>query len=320
MELRDKEGKQVLRADSLTVDYRLLPLLDNHFHADLIAIVGLEATLRRLPDGRLAVADLWIQQPPGGEPWTTRLADIRVERSAVKIERAPGIWDEVSRLEIGADVAVEADQTRVTLRSLDAEYKGPDLAEPVSVSVAAGMRIPAAGGMELSGVEVTAGHQQVEIPVLHLGADGSRRGAFAVHVSAAELARLWTPSPVKGDLILAGFVRQDPDNGRVLAHVFGGAERGALNLAADLGAGATAGGLGVFWAGIRPEAIVQGGPPGPGSTPKSRAPPGRTRRNRIRARRRDRWPGRHSARRRRSRRATRSPRWSRARRGSSAAA
>lgn len=262
VELRDKEGQQVLRADSLTVDYRILPLLDNHFHADLIDIVGLEATLRRLPDGRLAVADLWIQQPPGGEPWTTRLADIRVERSAVKFERAPGVWDEVSRLEIGADVAALTDETRVTLRSLDAEYKGPDLAESVSVSIAAGLRIPAAGGMELSGIDVTAGHQHVVVPVVHLGADGARSGAFAVELSAAELARLWKPSPIKADVTLAGFVRQDPNDGRVRAHVFGGAARGALHLAADLAPGATGGEVGVFWAGVRPDAIVVDAPPG----------------------------------------------------------
>lgn len=262
VKVRDRAGKDVLSADSLTVDYRILPLLGNHFHADLIEIVGLDATLRRLPDGRLAVADLWVQQPPGGEPWTTTLASIRVLRSAVKLERAPGVWDAFSRIEIDAEVAVETELTRVVLRSLDAEWKGPDLDRPLPLAATAALRIPATGGMELSGIDVTAGHQHVVVPLAHLGKDGARRGAFAADVSADELARLWKGSPILADLQLAGFVDQGPGNGLVRAHVFGGAERGSINLAAQLGADTTTGELGLFWAGVEPAALVAGAPEG----------------------------------------------------------
>jgi autotransporter translocation and assembly factor TamB len=259
--VRDDAGREVARADSLTVDYRLLPLLDNHFHADLIAIDGLQATLHRLPDGRLAVADLWIQQPPGGEPWTTTIDQIRVERSLVALQRPDGAWDRVERIQIDGSVALELDETRVALRSLDAEYKAPDADDAIALAVAGDMRVPPSGGIELAAVEVSAGSSHVVVPSMRWD-QRVHSAVFGADVSAADLKRFWKDSPLLADARIAGFASQDPASEGVRATLFGGSAGSALSAWAELTGDMSGGDVALFWAGVAPAELVTGAPEG----------------------------------------------------------
>jgi hypothetical protein len=257
IEVRDKSGKLVMRADSLALDYRLLPLLDNHFHADILAIDGLELELRRLPDGRLAVADLWIEQPPGGAPWTTTLASIEVTRSSVRLESEPGKWDELTGLDLEAAVTTRPEATHVTLAALGAEWKNRQL----PLAVAGDLRIPQAGGLLASGLQLSVGHTHVVVPQAAWG-PSARYAAFAADVSAAELARVWPDSPLLVDASLGGFATQDPTSELARAHVFGGADKASLSLWAEVGRAAQSGKVALFWTGLAPHEIVKGAPEG----------------------------------------------------------
>src|SRR5690349_23660024 len=59
----DRQGREAVRIDELFIDYRIGPLMDNHFHADDLEIHGLHVDARRMADGRLNLADLWIDEP-----------------------------------------------------------------------------------------------------------------------------------------------------------------------------------------------------------------------------------------------------------------
>ena len=256
--VRDARGKEVARIDALTVDYRLMPLIDQHFQADLIDIDGLEAELRRLPDGRLAVSDLWIEQPPSDSPpWSVTLADVRVRRSRVKIESSPGKWDTFSDIEIGAGLSVEPEGLQLLLPSLQAEWKNHDL----DLSVRGGLQVPRTGGLVATGVEAWAGKNHVMVPYASWG-PLQRNASFVAEVSAADLARLWDGSKLLTDVKLAGFATQDPTSQKLSGHIFAGAGSGSLGVTAELGTDAASGNAALFWSGLEPAAVWSGLPAG----------------------------------------------------------
>ncbi len=256
--VRDKQGKEVIKADALTVDYRILPLLDQHFHADLIDVDGLEAELRRLPDGRLAVADLWIQTPPTDDaPWTVTLADVKLRRSAVKLERAPGAWDTVRGIEIAAALQVLPDQTRISLPGLEAEW----VERKLDFAVRGDVLLPKDRGVVATGIDVWAGRNHIMVPHADWG-PSARSVSFVGDVPAAELAKLWPESKLLADVRVAGFVTQDPATERISGNLFGGAGAGSISVTGELAKDMSNGDVALFWSGVEPHTIWAGAPEG----------------------------------------------------------
>jgi hypothetical protein len=256
--VRDAQGKDVAKIDALTVDYSILPLRDQHFQADLIDIEGLEAELRLLPDGRLVVSDLWIQSPPSDSPpWSVTLADVKVRRSKVALETAPGKWDTFSDIDISAGLSVEPDALEVFLPSLTAEWKN----QGIDLSLHGGLLVPKTGGLVATGVEAWAGRNHVMIPYATWG-PVARSAAFVAEVSHEELARLWPESKLLTDVKVAGFANQDPASQKLSAHLFTTAGGGALSATAELGTDAASGAAALFWSGLEPAAVWSGLPEG----------------------------------------------------------
>jgi uncharacterized protein involved in outer membrane biogenesis len=256
--VKDRKGVEVIKADALTVDYRILPLLDQHFHADLIDVEGLEAELYRLPDGRLAVADLWIQTPPTDDPpWTVTLADVKVRRSAVKLERAPGQWDTVRGIEIAAGLQVLPGETRISLPGLEAEW----IERKLDFAVRGDVLLPKDRGVVATGIDVWAGRNHIMVPHADWGPT-ARTVTLVADVPAAELAKLWPESKLLADVRVAGFLTQDPSTERISGNLFGGAGKGSISVTGELAKDASSGDVALFWSGIEPHTIWDGAPEG----------------------------------------------------------
>ena len=259
----DIEGQDRLthvHIDSLEVDFRLLPLVSRHFHADLIDVQGLTVKALRGKDGRLGLADLWIAGPSTGPPWSVTLQRLSLERAAATIEVSPGRVERVDQLALAAGLEIGGDNTAVELDSLKARWAGPDR----RIAARGHLDVGKDGGLEAWDASVELGQSTLSVLRFKRGAGGGLTVALAAHLRAADLRAVMPDTGLRADadlVVMGGRAGADRPIGLAL---FGTAGRAALagHLAvtpADQG-GTPRGEAQLFWTGVRPAALWTGAP------------------------------------------------------------
>ncbi|HUS64713.1 MAG TPA: translocation/assembly module TamB domain-containing protein [Kofleriaceae bacterium] len=262
----DHQGREVVRIDELFIDYRVGPLMDNHFHADDLEIHGLHVDAWRMADGRLNLADLWISEPrQDPETWTVTIEKFLLDGSSAAVEVQPGQVEHWSNVSLQAGLVMGVDRTAVDITSLTARWD--DKLRDLS---AKGSLVFGTLDIEANDLVVTYGKSRLDIPFARRFAKGATQVSLAATVDPADLRSLWPASGLQTDALLALQLQQAaPDTpwratatGRVGAASVAMLGEARAPVAAKVDAPATPldASASIYWSGADPGAIWIGAP------------------------------------------------------------
>lgn len=225
--VRDKRGAVVVSVGRLVVDYRLLPLVHRHVHADQVLVAGLEVNGYRGPHGRLTLADLWIHQPPGepSAPWTATIDELRVDRSLLAIERAPGTWERVGALSLEASIRLRTDSVDVSLVRLRGRWAEPG----IGLAARGQVHLATGGTSRVTDLVLAAGGSRIHVSQAGwTGATG--HVAASVIVEPGDLRRMVPGSRLRRRVQAAVFLGRGGATPAISAQIAGRAGSAAFSI------------------------------------------------------------------------------------------
>jgi autotransporter translocation and assembly factor TamB len=255
----DEHGQPAIKIGTLHLEYKLTPLLDQHFHATRLDVDKLEIAARRGPDGKPILADLMKPQPDtGGDPWTATLENLRV-RGAVDFEQMGGVVDRFSNVAIDGALRVRPEATELDVQGIRAHWVN----RRIDLGVSGVFDMAPEGGFGGRELTIVAGASTVHIPYLHRDKNGAF-ASFEASVTAADVRTLAPAARLDANALLAGFVNQPGPDAPVRLSLFGGVGGASIALVADaaIPPAELSGSLAAFWSGAEPHLIWGGAPAG----------------------------------------------------------